>query len=179
MHGQKLDFDNIPGDSTLFGLWVDTVATTIHELYKHEDFSRLALLSVANGTNRIVRPVAETLGVGVEPLLTQKDPNDDEKIILTPEARFHIQNCSPELVVVVEDAATTGSTAAQAVSAARGVGSKRQEVINTWQRRDTLEKLVGIKAVYHSIITEPLPTYPQEDCESIGFCAQGWELIPR
>src|SRR5947207_3370140 len=101
MHGRKLDFDAIPTKSKLFGEWVVVAAQTIDELYPDIDRAKLALLSVANGTNRLVGPVAKQLGGGVTALLTEKI--SPKAVQLTDEAAKTLKRLNPELVVAIED----------------------------------------------------------------------------
>jgi orotate phosphoribosyltransferase len=83
----------------------------------------------------------------------------------------------PDFVLALEDVGTKGTTSASAVVAARKAGAARAEVLNTWQRRPELEELVGIGAVYSSMIHEDMPTLTAAECRASGYCAQGWELI--
>ncbi len=175
MHGRKLDFEAIPDGSDLFDEWADVVAQELRFRYAGEQIGRMVLLGVANGTNRLVVPVAERLDDGSIGLETRKI---SPKAVRPTESSIEdIHRIQPELAVVIEDAATQGTTAATCVVAARRLGIRRVEVINTWQRRPKLEKLLAIGAVYHSIIFEPLPTLEPEACAAAGYCAQGWDLI--
>lgn len=177
MHGRKLDFDLIPDESELFGEWVNVCARRIEDLYEHDDWIKLALMSVANGTNRLVEPVAIELGAHYSTLLTEKI--SPKEVALTRRSVVRLQSLEPDLVVAIEDVGTSGSTAATAVTSAREHGARRVEALNTWQRREQLEALVGIDAVYHSIIYEPLPTLTPEECQATGYCSWGWEYIER
>lgn len=177
LHGRKLDFDLIPDGSELFHEWVDVAAKKIRSLYLSYGLlrSELLVISVANGTNRVVGPVAQKLRANSA--LTEKD--SPRSVKLTPEAEELIAELKPSVAVVLEDVGTSGTTSATAVEAVRSAGVQRVEALNTWQRREKLEKLIGIKAAYSSIIYEPLPTYTPEDCQTEGYCAQNWEFIPR
>jgi phosphoribosylpyrophosphate synthetase len=175
MHGRKLDFDAIPTDNDLFLEWVAIVAQAVRELYPDVPLDKLVLLSVAGGTNRLVGPVAKLLGGGVHALLTEKV--SPKAVKLTAEAEKMITKLQPDLVLAVEDVGTRGTTSASAVVAARAAGATRVEALNTWQRREQLEELEAIDAVYHSIINDVLPTLSPEECRASGYCAQGWQYI--
>ena len=175
LHGRKLDFDVIPDDSELFREWVQVVAQKVAELYPDIPLRRLALLSVAGGTNRLVGPVAEAMGGGVTSLLTEKiSPKEVE---LTTEAKKNLKELRPELVLVIEDVGTQGTTSASAVRSATEAGARRVEALNTWQRSHSLIKLDEIGANYNSVVKELLPNLTPEECRESGYCAQGWKLI--
>jgi hypothetical protein len=177
MHGQKLEFEAIPGDSRLFSEWAESGARKMHELYDAEDIGKIVLLSVASGTNRVVEPIAEIMGSDVVAVKTYKD--SPKSVKLTPAAKLAIRKIRPDLVVAFEDVGSTGLTSSTAAVGARRSGAQRIEVLNTWKRRPRLEQLERISVVYHSIVNENLPTYTDEDCGSIGFCAMGWRFIPH
>ena len=177
VHGRKLDFDKIPDGSELFGEWVEVNARTIFSLYPDIDPGRLVILGVARGTNRLAAPVAAALGDAVTALVTEK--MSPKTVRLAPAAMASMRLLDPDLVVAIEDVGTAGTTAASAVISARAAGARRVEVLNTWQRTISLKRLIGIKAVYHSIIYEPLADFAPEVCRTDGYCAEGWELIPH
>ncbi|HSX18133.1 MAG TPA: hypothetical protein VLE51_02140 [Candidatus Saccharimonadales bacterium] len=175
MHGRKLDFDTIPEDSELFNEWVKVVSTEIRRLYTAHDLGRLVVVSVANGTNRLVPHIADNLGGDVFAVLTEKI--SAKAVRLTPGAEEEIITKSPNLAVAVEDVGTKGTTSATAVTDVRRLGVPEVEALNTWQRRERLEELDSIRAVYNAVIFEPLPTLTPEYCRESGYCAQGWEFI--
>src|SRR6266496_4710756 len=181
MHGRKLDFGAIPTDSDLFREWVNISAASIHRLYAGTTLGTHVLLSVANGTNDLVTPVTDVL---YEEYDEKWDPLETEKIspkavALTDESAQFFERYNPDFVLALEDAATRGTTSASAILAAREAGARRVEALNTWQRRPQLEELVGIGAVYYSIIHEDLPTLTPDECSASGYCAEGWRLIPH
>ncbi len=177
LHGRKLDFDLIPTNSPLFKEWVEVVAHSLRKLYPKIDWTKTALLSVANGTNRLVEPVAKAINNNVTALKTEKLTSKSVK--LSQDARQYIQSMKPELVIVIEDVSTKGTTLASAVNAARLAGAKHIEAVDTWQRREKLEELDRIGVSHHSIIKELLPTLTPEECRSSGYCAKGWQFIPH
>lgn len=181
MHGRKLDFDSIPTDSDLFNEWADIAAQTIRRLYRGQALGSRVLLSVANGTNRLVGPVADRLNEGATIELwtpLQTDKVSPKAVKLTDEAASAFMEMQPEFVLALEDVGTRGTTSASAVLAARAAGARRVEALNTWQRRPRLEELLGIGAVYNSIIHEDLPTLSPDECRAAGgYCDQGWQLI--
>lgn len=184
MHGQKLDFDTIPtnspGGSTLSPLYDEWVQVNVD--FVRSEFNNvedLVFLGVANGTNRLAGHIAKRISqhyLGVE---SAKDTQDPRRFRLTGFAKHLIAAVSPELVIVPEDVGTTGSSSAQVATLAQEAGAKNVIVVNTWQRREHLERLDKAGIEYRAIIDEPLPTYSVEDCIKTGLCSQGWELIPR
>jgi hypothetical protein len=180
MHGPKLDFDNIPEESDLFGEWVDVTAERIYDLYAAERLGRIVLLSVANGTNRLVEPVANLLGHNVMSAWTEKDGPTSVK--LTDSSEYLILVERPDLVLVIEDVVKSGSTLATAVTAARTTGVNRVEALSTYQRRAEPAELNAIDVVHNTIIKKELPDYTPEQCRgdmANGYCAREWTYIPR
>lgn len=110
------------------------------------------LLGVANGGNRLATAAAKELGGTVIGLETVKKPKPAKGTELTVRARQVIGLLKPSLAVVVEDVGTTGRTSLTAATAALEAGAERAEVVNTWQRREKLEYLIGAGITYHSII---------------------------
>jgi phosphoribosylpyrophosphate synthetase len=176
MHGRKLDFEKIPDDSDLLEEWAEVGALSIQSQYAVREYGKLVILSVAEGTNRVVPLIAEKLGTKATALLTEKV--SATTVRLSVEAQTEITDINPDLTVVFDDTGTTGSNSATAIIAARLAGAKEVVAMNTWQRRETLEELDKIGADYSAIIYEPLPTYTLEDCFNLGYCAMGWEYIP-
>ena len=178
MHGQKLDFDVIERDSPLYREWVGINMAFIAEQFVP---APEVVLGVANGTNRLALDVACNFDGNLIGLKTAKDSEDHRSIYLPDFSRKVMRALRPELVVVLEDVGTTGSSSVQAAEAALDNGAQHVEVVVTWQRRSQLEKLQAAEIPYRSIIFEPLPTFEPADCASNpdGFCARGWELVPR
>lgn len=177
MHGQKLDFDKIEDDSALYRQWLEVGAE-----YIREEFPKLpeVILGVANGTNRVAEDMVELeFESEVHGLVSAKDPENSKRLYL-PEKTLDIFSwVMPQFVVVFEDVGTTGSNSVQVAQAALEAGADRVEVISTWKRRPVLEKLEEAGIPNRAIIDEPLTTFSPEDCLDHGFCAQGWEFIPR
>lgn len=175
-HGQKLDFDVIKTDSALYRAWTRVTAD-----YVSEAFPQLpeVILGVANGTNRLALDTARHFEGDVFGAVSEKDEHNSKILRLNRAAKNLISTMSPELVVVLEDVGTTGSSSVQIAQQALDLGAQQVEVINTWQRRERLERLAEAGIPYRSLISEPLPTYSPEECQTDGFCAQGWELIER
>ncbi len=174
-HGRKLDFDSFPSDSSLFEEWVEVNAREVHKLYVTQGVGRLALVSVAEGTDRLVPIVAAEVGHGVVAVITEKVTA--KSVRLTKPAREVLRAIRPATAVALEDVGTAGTTSASAVTDLRQVGVPRVEVLNTWQRQVRLPRLEEIGAAYNSIIKEVLPTLVPKDCTEKGYCAQGWQLI--
>lgn len=175
-HGQKLDFDNIPTGSELYNEWVQTAADYIHEEY---DELPDVILGVANGTNRVALDVARKFDGAVFGAVSGKSPENSKKLYLPKSTLRLIGGMVPKFVLVLEDVGTTGSNSVQVAEQARATGAKHVEVLDTWQRRPQLERLDEAGIAYRAIINEPLTTYSPEECRESGFCAQGWEFIPR
>lgn len=180
-HGQKLHFDQIPTDSPLFEQWIEVLAESIFTEYPIEDHLRedLVLVSVANGTNRVVPALAESIDARTRYALTEKvSPTE---VSLTNQGRRIIssRHC---FALIIEDVGTTGNTTATAVESARSAGAPVVEALVTWQRKEKMTRLIGINAVHHAVIDSVLPTFSPQECrqnKKDGFCARGWELIER
>ncbi|MDL2362999.1 MAG: hypothetical protein QFB86_01295 [Patescibacteria group bacterium] len=176
MHGRKLDFDKIAIGSPLYEEW-----TTVAADYISEEYSELPqiILGVANGTNRVAIDTARHFNGDVIGAVSEKDPENSKKLYLSEMAGKLITAMQPELVVVLEDVGTTGSNSVQVARHALAAGAQEVEVVLTWQRQSKLQKLLDSGIAYRAIINEPLPTYDPEECENVGYCADGWGFIPR
>jgi hypothetical protein len=137
MHGRKLDFDAIPTLSDLFEEWADVAASEIRRLYAGQALGSTVLLSVANGTNRVVEPITRRLNKATPGLWTplQTRKVSPKAVELTEEAMAALRELDPDLVLAFEDVGTKGTTSASAVAGARQAGARRVEALNTWQRR--------------------------------------------
>lgn len=177
MHGQKLDFDNIASGDPLYPEWVDATVT-----FLEEEYSPLpeVLIGVANGTNRLSLDVARHFGGYMLGLVSAKDTENNKKLYLPEDTKEALKRAQPGLAVVLEDVGTTGSNSVQVAVAAAGY-VPTVEVLTTWQRRSSLERLVAENIPYSAIINDPLPTFSPEACQTDpnGFCARGWDFIPR
>jgi len=177
MHGQKLDFDNIQVNSSLYEKWID-----VNSSFIEEEFPRLpqVIIGVANGTNRVALDVARSFNGRSIGLVSEKDKTHSKRLFLNPfVAGRLLDTMKPQLVVVVEDVGTTGSNSVQIASRVRDFTGGHVEVVTTWQRRENLERLDEEDIPYRAIIKEPLPTYSPEECVKTGFCSKDWEFIPR
>jgi len=177
MHGLKWDFDDIPDDSELFHEWVGISADFIVDNY---EILPNVLLAIANGTNRVVRPVTEILGGGVIALETEKKPGSKSEIIIPPKARLIIAKLINPFVLKIDDVGTTGASIASAGLKVRKINpSAHLEALVTLKRSLTLPHLDKIDVPYKSIIDEPEEDYTKEDCEDHGYCAdENQTLIP-
>lgn len=170
MHGRKLDFDLIPDDDPLYAEWV---ALNVQAIRMSGSLA-LAVVGVANGTNRLARDVGSALGI--EGLATRKVSS--REVRLTPEAHSWLAEHALEgTVVILEDVGTTGGTARTGVMDIQATGIDRVEGLFTWQRADSLPAFEAAGIPYSSIIHEPLPTLAPEACRAEGYCAQGWQFI--
>lgn len=174
MHGRKIDFDAIPTEDPLFDEWIEVISTYIKETFP-DRLNDIGLVSVANGTNRVVPLVAKKLGPGATYYLTEKMTSKSVKLEASSEAA--LKEKQPGLLLVLEDVGTQGTTSASAVEKVRELGFTNIRVINTWQRQKSLVKLDEINVPYSSIIFEILDTLSPEDCTTKGYCAEGWEFI--
>ncbi len=177
LHGQKINFKQIPDGSELFDLWVTTTARYIDENYPETEVPELFVASVDSGTNRLVGPVAEELGCRASAHLTKKVR--DGEIVLVPDAVDAIRVYSPDLVLFLDDAGTTGCTVSTGVIHARAVGARRTAVLYAIQRSGTLPSLDDIDADYGAMIKREMPAYTAEECAQDYFCAAGWDLRKR
>jgi hypothetical protein len=178
-HGQKVDFDGIPTEDPLFEEWVDATAQKVDELYPKIEVprSKLLLVSVANGTNRLVQPVADTL-LGGEANVVMTEKLNAKTVGLSESSKETIQL---DKAVILDDTGTTGSTTVTAFYALHELGVSNIEVLYAWQRKAYLERLIGLGVPYNSIIHEPMPSYTPKQCvtRKLGFCARDWELVPH
>lgn len=172
-HGQKLDFDLIDRESSLYRQWVDTTAVQVKSIYPRLPF---AVLGIANGTNRLAEDVATTLGIAA--LYTHKV--SPREVALTEASRILLSGAPQPDVLGLEDVGTSGGTAHSGLRSAKEANAASNvAVLFTWQRQAILEVFTSSDIPYHAVIHEPLPTYAPEQCLTEGFCAQGWELIPH
>jgi len=176
MHGQKLDFDTIPTGSPLYKEWVDVMTAYIREGFSTPPE---AIVGVANGTNRLALDVARRFNGRTLGLISEKDDMDAKSLRLSELALKAVAGLLPRFVIVVEDVGTTGSNSVQIAQQIQDAGAHEVVVINTWQRRERLEKLEAAKTPYLSIINQELPTYSLEDCSVQGYCAKGWKLVQK
>jgi orotate phosphoribosyltransferase len=175
-HGRKLDFDKIKTGSTLYNLWVGVMAEKTRELY---DQVPSVLVGVANGTNRLARSMAPLLGDHVQGIATEK--LSAKEVGLTDLGKLVLQQTDPEMVLIVEDVGTLGTNSSSVAKSVREAGFDNLEVINTWQRSETLPFLDELSVPYNAVITDVLPTFTSEDCLELpdGYCHQNIELIPH
>lgn len=178
-HGVKVDMDNIDESSNLFDNWIDILAIRTMQLAEIHNVGRLALVSVANGTNRVVPRVYDKVRTKVNSFYALTGKISDSAVALQPAAAQTMASELPDFAVVYEDVATSGLTSSSAVKAIRRVGVERLTVLNTVQRHDRLPRLDNIKAEYEWIVRENLPEYLPDDCRHHGFCAQGSRFIPK
>ena len=176
MHGQKLDFDLIPTNSPLYSEWVSVAVA-----YISSGFSKLPeiIVGVANGTNRLALDVARQFDGQVFGAVSEKDRQNSKILRLGLVTGKLISAMRPEFVVVLEDVGTTGSNSVQVAQLCLEAGARSIEVVNTWQRRPQLERLIESGIPYQSIINEVLETYTPQDCQDHGFCADNWQFISR
>ncbi|CAN5441887.1 hypothetical protein BH10PAT3_BH10PAT3_1270 [soil metagenome] len=174
-HGQKLDFDVIPTGSLLYNEWVEVNVDFITDRHDEAEI----IMGVANGTNRLALDVAARFKGRKLGLVSEKDPENSKILRLGSLARRVIKSFEPELVVVVEDVGTTGSNSVQVAEACLDAGAKDVIVVPTWMRQPRLDRLEDADILYDPIINETLATYTPDECRATGFCAQGWEYIPR
>lgn len=172
-HGQKLDFDLISDASFLYAEWVELNSQSIRKWGR----SVLAVVGVANGTNRLARDVGASLEV--ESLYTHKV--SPREVRLTADSQKFLLEHANEggLVIALEDVGTTGGTALTAIKSIREAGQFETEGQFTWQRTDGLAAFDEAGIPYTSIIHEPLPTYSPKQCTKEGYCSEGWQLIPH
>ncbi len=170
-HGRKLDFDLIETGSEFYAQWVSAMVQYIKDTYDEQPD---VILGVANGANRLAVSVAAGLGGGTVGLMTEKDSPKSSR--LHKSVLDYIGGFKPRFVLVVEDVGTAGTTSATAAQKALEAGAQTASVLNTWQRREHLERLEEAGIDYKSMIVELMPTYEPEECE---YCKSGVELVPH
>lgn len=169
LHGRKLDFDLIPDDSDLFNQWVDVTADFVRENYEKLPG---AIVGVANGTNRLGFAVAGKLGIsGFD---TVKPEGSRNQPVLTESSKEGLKKLNPDFVIILEDVGTRGTNSSSVAKSIRELGYGNLEVINTWQRSESLPLLDAQNIPYKAVIKEVLISYPPENCE---YCKQDWELL--
>ncbi|HEX5797660.1 MAG TPA: hypothetical protein VFX86_04705 [Candidatus Saccharimonadales bacterium] len=169
LHGRKIDFDLIPDGSELFQKWVDITAGFIQTNYPRLPET---VIGVANGTNRLAMAVAAKLGV--KGLDTVKPEGSRNQPILTEESARQLKKLNPKLIVILEDVGTRGTNSSSVARSVHKLGFDNLEVINTWQRSETLLLLDEMNVPYKALIKEVLPSYHLENCE---YCKKGWQLL--
>lgn len=184
MHGQKLDYDLLETGGPMYGRWVGVNVDFIREDVATQMGGGAVpevIVGVANGTNRLALDVARQFEGTALGLVSEKDPANSKRLYLPSLSKAVISALEPDLVAVLEDVGTTGSNSVQVAKGVREAGAKEVVVVVTHQRREQLERLEEAGVPYLSIIKDPLPTYTPADCQALpgGFCAQGWEFIPR
>lgn len=175
MHGRKLDFDKIETGTELYKEWVGLNAQFIEETFV--DLPSV-LLGVAKGTNRLALDVARRFEGKMIGLVSEKDPDNNKRLLLGKFATKVVNSLEPKHVVVVEDVGTTGSNSVQVATSALDAGARKVTVVTTWKRREKLERLEEAGIPHLAIIDKPLATYSPEDCVDHGYCAQGADFIP-
>lgn len=171
MHGRKLDFDlNLTGGQ-FYEEWMDACAKFIKENYKIRPDM---ILGVADGANRMAISIAARLPGSVLGLTTSK--TTPKSVELTKVADNMISSYKPKFVLIVEDVGTAGTTSASAAVAALKAGARKVSVLNTWQRREHLEKLEEVKVKYDSMIKDFLPTYQPDECV---YCKAKVAFVPH
>ncbi len=179
LHGQKVDFDRIASGSLLDDEWTQVNVRAFRQA--HPYIRSQFLVSIANGTIDLVNGMTREMRGDVTALHTVKDPEDNMPY-LSKEAVEIIAGLDvirkPELTLV-EDTSSTGRKTAFVARQIRKVNPDvHLEVQTTFQRQEVLPELDDLEISYHAIIKEILPTYTQDECRKIGFCALGEIPIP-
>lgn len=174
-HGRKIDMGLIDTGTPLYEGWMGMHTHRIRR--RHGKYiGSVAVLGIANGTNRVARSLRDRLGV--VPLYTCK--TSPKTVELTSDSVKRLQEGGIRLVIAVEDVGTTGGTAMTGIQSALKIDSGLDvEAEIAWQRTEALPAFDQAGIPYHAIINEPLPTYTPQDCMNIGYCAAGWTLIPH
>lgn len=171
MHGRKLDFDKILTGSEFYKQWVAVMVRFIQETFETQPDM---ILGVANGANRLAVSIAAGLGNGTIGLMSEKESSKSSR--LHKSVVDVIEGFRPRFVLVVEDVGTAGTTSATCAQKALEAGAQTVSVLNTWQRREHLERLEEAGVDYKSMIVELMPTYEAVDCE---YCKKGIKLVPH
>lgn len=174
LHGQKIDFDLINDDSELYSNWVELTAEFIELNYAPLPD---VVVGVANGTNRLALSVAEALKGKTTALVTVKPGGSRNQPVLTDESLEKVKDIKPSFALIVEDVGTKGTNSSSVYRSLKESGVNKIEILNTWQRSESLSFLDEEGAEYKAVIKEVLTNYTPEECQKSGFCAKGWELL--
>jgi hypothetical protein len=179
LHGRKIDCDKILRGSSFYFNWIELHAAHVHASHPEEILARMVLMGIANGTNDVAQDMALALGNGVEALETQKTSKNS--VELTEESVEKLLSINPVLVKGIEDVGTRGTNSSSGVVSVhqnRNPALREIEVSHT-VLRGIPERLIELGIVYDAMIIRLMRDYTKEECESIGYCADDWELIPH
>lgn len=183
-HGKKLEFD-VVYKRRCSGLYLASLGLKTNLLRDRiESGQTIAILGIANGAVQHAQDWALYAGTILRDcqiigLTTRKYEQDGQKVVeLTDETRAKLSRECPDLMVLDDDAGTTGSSTAQPVPELRSFGAQSIWAAYDWIRSETLPFLKDLEVPYSGIIEEPLPNYEPEDCHAFGLCAQGLPLKP-
>jgi len=178
-HGQKLHGEVFEQNPDTFADWVTLNAQQIREA----GMGRAPVLSVANGTNNLVRALGKHEHLDVPGLTTTKDHRGI--ITLSHLAVEVLVSICPSRLSIVDDIGTTGSQVLKVAGLVTELAEThsfeppRFEAFYTWQRTPVLKHLVNADIPAHVLHKEVLPTFSAVDCQRNpdGFCARGWKLV--
>lgn len=180
LHGQKVDFDRIRPGSQLDDEWTDINVWALRRAHPYIRPGHF-LVSIANGTLRLVDAMGHEMQGQVGTLHTEKDP-ESSMPYLTKDAQAVIADLDGRRghrLTLVEDTSTTGRKAAFIARQVVAINEDLPiEMQTTLQRQDQLPELDALGIGYRAIIHEVMPTYTEAQCQLEGFCATGEEPIP-
>jgi hypothetical protein len=174
-HGLKLHLDRVARGSLLYTKMIRAKAEKIAEVNQAKKRG-IVVVGIANGTNQTALDLADYLGgntIGVETYKIR-----GRRVKLTQIAKRVIMATQPELVVLDEDVGTEGTVCANLAPQIKVLGAENVIAVHTWQRQPTLPGLDKTKVPYYPVIYDVLPTYTPFQCQEMGYCADGIELIP-
>lgn len=174
MHGRKVDWGAAEENEEDFSDWIEVTTDEIGD-------SADIIAAVANGTTELTIGVAERLHeVGHQVLIIVTHKLETREVVLSnhSKAQLALPEHQGKRVKILDDEGTTGSTTAHVAQQIQQIGEFDISVLYSEQRRPQLEHLDELGIAYKSLrVATDLPTFTPEDCHTVGYCAQGWNLI--
>jgi hypothetical protein len=181
-HGHKVDMEQIPPDSELFGDLVDTSTSMIRERMGSIPG---VIISIANGGHPWADAIGEAMGADTTVLHTKKNGHD--QAVLGFEARCKLRHASAQELVIIDDLGTTGASC-MPVYRQINFGSRlrhripNQSVFYIATRQPYLTYLKRNMVPYGLAVNLDVVTFKDEDrClqDPDGLCHKGIELVKR
>lgn len=182
LHGEKLDFDRVyqrrRSPTYLLGLVLK--GQLIHDISPND---RIGIVGIANGATQHAVDLSRYMQfrypyLSDSPLVTTKRIEGQQKIVeLTSESHHTLGSQSIDTVVLDDDVGTTGSSTAQPVPDLLNIGFDDIFAAYDWIRSDHLPYLDELGVPAYGLIEEVLPNFTPSQCNEVGLCMQGLELV--